>query len=330
GLARVNGGMNVSRMTAFEGEIAILRFYEKAMSASEVQANFSAVSGAGGVPAVNISQPVGGGVFTAGDMITFSGSAIDIEDGDLSSGLQWTSDIDGFLGTGSTISAILSVGDHLVSASVTDSSGLSAGNTVSLSVSAINIEPTLTIISPADGEQFGTNDRISFDATAIDAEDGDLGASIDWTSDLDGSLGIGASVQTALSQGTHLITVSVTDSGGLNVTHTILLTVIAGAPVIDPSYSLNYEASDEILPSDGVWNEAGGQGAFDFSLGASLTDSPLTAFGGISQAYQFDGSSAVGGLGDSLQNVTGNPTNNSASFEIWLRPADLTDSDVVF
>ncbi|MCP4472062.1 MAG: LamG domain-containing protein, partial [Gammaproteobacteria bacterium] len=47
-------------------------------------------------------------------------------------------------------------------------------------------------------------------------------------------------------------------------------------------------------------------------------------------AYQFDGSSAVGGLGDSLQNVTGNPTNNSASFEIWLRPADLTDSDVVF
>ncbi|MCP4389991.1 MAG: LamG domain-containing protein, partial [Gammaproteobacteria bacterium] len=328
GLARANGGMNVGGMTAFEGEIAILRFYEKAMSASEVQDNFSAVSGAGGIPAVTISQPTAGSVFTAGDTIMFSASANDIEDGDLSSGLQWTSDLDGHLGTGSSISAILSVGDHLVGASVTDSSGLTGSNAVNLSVSAINTQPTITILSPADGAQFDTNDTISFNAAADDPEDGVLDASIVWTSDLDGPLGSGASVQTGLSQGSHQVTASVTDSGGLSANITISLTVIAGAPVIDSSYTLNYEASDETLPSDGVWNEAGGQSAFDFSLGASLTASPITVFSGISQAYQFDGSAV--GTTNSLQDIAGNPSNNSASFEIWLRPADTADTDMIF
>ena len=41
-------------------------------------------------------------------------------------------------------------------------------------------------------------------------------SSLSWTSDLDGALGGGASVVANLSQGTHTITATVMDSGGLN------------------------------------------------------------------------------------------------------------------
>ncbi|MCP4493986.1 MAG: hypothetical protein GY820_42795 [Gammaproteobacteria bacterium] len=45
GLGRVNGTTNFSNTTNFEGDIAIVRFYEKALTETEVQGNFSAVSG---------------------------------------------------------------------------------------------------------------------------------------------------------------------------------------------------------------------------------------------------------------------------------------------
>ena len=57
----------------------------------------------------------------AGTAIRFAGSASDTEDGDLTAGLGWSSSLDGAIGTGGAPSAVLSVGTHTVSASVTDS-----------------------------------------------------------------------------------------------------------------------------------------------------------------------------------------------------------------
>jgi len=45
-------------------------------------------------------------------------------------------------------------------------------------------------------------------------------------------------------------------------------------------------------------------------------------------ALTFDGSG--GGTAASFQTLTGNPTNNSASFEIFFRPSDITDHDTLF
>ena len=51
--------------------------------------------------------------FQTTDSISFTGSATDPEDGDLTGALfVWTSDIDGQLGTGGSISATLSAGTH--------------------------------------------------------------------------------------------------------------------------------------------------------------------------------------------------------------------------
>ena len=87
------------------------------------------VSGNGGggdntSPSVNISSPADGSSFITGTSINFSGSAEDIEDGDLTSSLIWESSKDGQIGVGSSFSKILSDGTHTITASATDSGDL--------------------------------------------------------------------------------------------------------------------------------------------------------------------------------------------------------------
>ncbi|MBN2270186.1 MAG: tandem-95 repeat protein [Sedimentisphaerales bacterium] len=73
-------------------------------------------------PGVSISSPTDGATFTSGALITFTGAALDIEDGDISAAMTWQSSIDGGpIGTGSSFTTTLSDGVHLITASATDS-----------------------------------------------------------------------------------------------------------------------------------------------------------------------------------------------------------------
>lgn len=91
---------------------------------------------------------------------------------------------------------------------------------------AINSAPTATIASPASGAVFISGSNIVFSGSASDAEDGNLSANLVWTSNLDGQIGVGASIQTsALREGNHTITASVTDSGGLTGSQSIGIVV---------------------------------------------------------------------------------------------------------
>ncbi len=90
-----------------------------------------------------------------------------------------------------------------------------------------NVLPTVTIRAPANGSTVTQGAPITF--TATDTEDGDLTASLTWTSSLDGVIGSGGSFSTStLSVGTHTITASVTDSGGLQGSDAITVTVNSG------------------------------------------------------------------------------------------------------
>ncbi len=72
-------------------------------------------------PVVTILTPSNNIALTTGISLDFSATAIDTEDGDLSSTIEWSSDLDGNLGTGNTLSATLSsIGVHTITASVTD------------------------------------------------------------------------------------------------------------------------------------------------------------------------------------------------------------------
>jgi extracellular elastinolytic metalloproteinase len=89
-------------------------------------------------PVVAIDSPADGASFTEGDAITFSGSATDAEDGDLSGSLAWTSSLDGSIGSGASFTtSTLSTGSHTITASVTDSGGANGSDSIGISVQAV-------------------------------------------------------------------------------------------------------------------------------------------------------------------------------------------------
>ena len=227
----------------------------------DAQAALTLLTGINESPEVNIATPLDGATFSAGQAIDFSASADDTEDGDLSASLQWSSDRDGVLGSGASLSRSLTVGSHRISATVTDSGGLSAAASVQVSVAAANSAPQVSIATPLDGATFSAGQAIDFSASADDTEDGDLSASLQWSSDRDGVLGSGASLSRSLTVGSHRISATVTDSGGLSAAASVQVSVAAANSA--PQVSI-------ATPLDGATFSAGQ--AIDFSASADDTE----------------------------------------------------------
>ncbi len=85
-------------------------------------------------PVVTITAPADGTNVEMGTSLNFSGIADDVEDLDLTAGLSWESSIDGPIGTGGDANVILSVGDHVVTASVVDSEGATGEDAINVTV----------------------------------------------------------------------------------------------------------------------------------------------------------------------------------------------------
>jgi hypothetical protein len=95
-------------------------------------------------PVVTISSPTDGGQYTAADLVSFVATAIDKEEGDLSSRLVWTSSIDGKLGTGTGFSHLLSIGTHTITASATDSRRKTGQDSVTITMAGAPGQPKTT------------------------------------------------------------------------------------------------------------------------------------------------------------------------------------------
>jgi TonB family protein len=129
--------------------------------------------------------------------------------------LLWTSNLDGELGTGESLTTSeLSLGVHTITLTVVDSDGGIDVHPITIPIT--NSRPTATIAGPAGGSSFPAGTPVTLVGTGTDPEDGELrDASLVWTSDLDGEIGIGQSVTTSgLSIGVHTITLTVADSNG--------------------------------------------------------------------------------------------------------------------
>ena len=87
----------------------------------------------------------------------------------------------------------------------------------------LNNPPVISVTSPADGAEFLDTDTVNLIASASDVEDGDISASLAWSSSIDGALGSGPSLSVQLSEGAHTLTVTVVDSLGVSdtVNHTV-------------------------------------------------------------------------------------------------------------
>jgi len=133
-------------------------------------------------PAVEITSPdQGDDSYAEGDTIVLEGFAIDNEDGALTGdSLVWTYTINGGSpvdvrerGESSSFDAG-SGGTYVITLTATDSEGVAATDTVTITVSgeAPNTPPEAYIISPNDGATFTEGENITFDGRAIDAEQG--------------------------------------------------------------------------------------------------------------------------------------------------------------
>ncbi|MCX6031289.1 MAG: pre-peptidase C-terminal domain-containing protein [Chloroflexi bacterium] len=88
-------------------------------------------------PAVQIARPANDSSFQAGQLVFLMVRAFDREDASILDQVQWRSDRDGSLGAGGEIATrSLSVGVHTITASVTDSGGLTATDSVSITITA--------------------------------------------------------------------------------------------------------------------------------------------------------------------------------------------------
>jgi hypothetical protein len=123
------------------------------------------------------------------------------------------------------------------------------GNGIKLGVALDGIDleyptaPSVSITAPANNAQFAQGTPVTFSGTATDTQDGSKTASISWTSSLNGAIGSGGSFTTsALTAGTHTITASVTDSGGLvgSAARTVTITAAVNtAPIVSTSAPAN-------------------------------------------------------------------------------------------
>jgi hypothetical protein len=96
--------------------------------------------------------------------------------------------------------------------------------------------PIVSIVSPPAGETFDAAVAVTLQATGTDLEDGSLGdGAFSWSSDRDGALGTGRLRESLLSVGSHVITLTGTDSDGQTATASVALT-ISGTPPPAPGF----------------------------------------------------------------------------------------------
>ena len=108
-----------------------------------------------------------------------------------------------------------------------------------------NIPPEAKIDSPAEGDEFTTDDVVMFDASSsYDQDDDNL--TFLWTSDLDGLLGSGVVLNTNLSEGKHEITLTVSDGFDGNSTDEVSVTVIRLRPNLEATIT-----TQPVIPVEG-------------------------------------------------------------------------------
>ena len=110
-----------------------------------------------------------------------------------------------------------------------------------------NHAPFVSILSPTAGQAFAGSQQIVFEASARDIEDGALsGASLQWSSSIDGALGTGATLlkqASQLSPGNHTITVTATDSATGSAFATVNISVAAAPVATSADLAVTQEAA---------------------------------------------------------------------------------------
>ena len=139
-------------------------------------------------------------------------------------------------------------GVHTITSTATDSDGLTGMDEILVTIEAVNTAPVVSITSPSDGETFTSGETITFEATVSDAEENNLTPSIEWKSDIVGeSIGTGGMFnRNDLPFGNHIISATVTDSGGLTGSTQVTISIPpASTEVVDIQVSADSDDAEE-------------------------------------------------------------------------------------
>jgi hypothetical protein len=136
-------------------------------------------------PLVYIAHPGAGLSVPQGTQVTANGVASDTEDGDLSSVITWRDSIDGYLGAGAGTSYTpSSMGTHTITAQVQDSGGLTASDTVDITVTTASPPPTAPLLAVAlttDSTSYINKQKATFKAVVTVSAAPIAGASVVFT-----------------------------------------------------------------------------------------------------------------------------------------------------
>jgi PKD repeat protein len=160
--------------------------------------------------------PQGGESFMEGVSVDFSAMATDPEDGVVpSAGYSWSSNIDGFLGTGGTLfGQQLSVGTHTITVTATDSKGATgtASITITITPKPTNQPPVADFTWTCTGQAYPH--QCAFNASASTDDKGIVSYNWQWGNGRSETKAISTVRNTWASAGTYTVTLTVTDTDG--------------------------------------------------------------------------------------------------------------------
>ena len=252
----------------------------------------SAVSAA--APAVSVIAPVAGQMFS-GASVSVSWTASDADGDDLVYHVHYSSDggaTYSTVGAGLKSTTLALPREQLAGSGravfrVVASDGTRSTTAQSAVFTVAENPPDVIVHSPDDGRILGGPGTVVLDATGIDAEDGVLAdTALVWTSDLDGQIAATAAARIptdTLSEGTHVLTVTATDSSAMTASASVTVTVRAtnGAPTARPDIA--YSRPGHIVTAGVLANDTDPESDIDpwsvrvvvpGALGAATADSP--------------------------------------------------------
>ena len=190
-------------------------------------------------PMCEITTPSSGTVLSASDAFEFVGTVEEKEDDIETVTAEWTSDIDGVLysdfveASGETRFKVLSVsmGEHDITLTATDSVGNSCSDTINMTYGQ---SPAISFDKPKTESVYSYGETIEFEIKVKDLEDAPNKLALSWASNVDGvfstqaadATGIAMVSYSALSIGKHVIEVTVTDSDGMFSSQSIDLEIL--------------------------------------------------------------------------------------------------------
>jgi hypothetical protein len=200
-------------------------------------------AGPGAAPRCTVLVPALGDSYQLLASFAAQGSCSDPETGALASGITWTSDRDGRVGTGAATTLTLrSLGAHTLSLCAADPRNASVVGCASVALTVtLTAQPTITISALTQNgavtQPFSAGPALSASATVSGA-----GVSVAWSDDLDGPLGSGLTLAVPTAHvGRHTLSAVATDrqNASRSATRSYLVVLPGETNLVSPYGALN-------------------------------------------------------------------------------------------